>query len=79
MKISLFLIFLAFVFMGCSQKVQTQTVYKDVYIPVKCNAKLPKKPENKGDFESHKEKMIYFLKVEMLLKQCLGLENESKK
>ena len=30
------------------------------------------KPKNDGSFEADKQKMIYFLKVESLLKECVG-------
>lgn len=57
--------FMAF-FSGCGVKKEP------VYIPVKCNAKIPQKPQNNGDFESKKALMIYFLEVESLLKSCVG-------
>ncbi|WP_233994414.1 hypothetical protein [Campylobacter fetus] len=57
-------------FSGCSAKSETITVYKDVFVPVACNATMPKKPKNDGSFESKKELMGYFLECESLLLQC---------
>ncbi|MCG3665444.1 hypothetical protein L5F09_06765 [Aliarcobacter butzleri] len=71
-KLVLISCFFALAFSGCSTKTQTEYVYKDVYVPVKCNATIPLKPKNDGSFEADKQKMIYFLKVESLLKECVG-------
>ncbi|RBQ28412.1 hypothetical protein [Aliarcobacter vitoriensis] len=76
-KLVLISFFFVLVFSGCSTKVQTEYIYKDVYIPVKCNATIPIKPKNDGSFESNKKKMIYFLRVESLLKECVGAEDEN--
>lgn len=80
MSKTLFLIFVfALLFTGCTTKeVQTEYIYKDVYIPIKCNAKMPLKPQNDGSFEADKQKMIYFVRVEELLKKCIGVEDEDK-
>ncbi|GKH61192.1 hypothetical protein CE91St25_15280 [Campylobacter ureolyticus] len=59
------------IFTGCG--IKPEPVYKEVLIPVKCQAKMPVKPVNDGSFESHKNKMIYYLRCESTLKQCLGL------
>lgn len=56
-------------FAGCGTKEPT-LVYKDTYIPVKCDVEMPIKPENKGDFESHKARMVYYLECERLLRVC---------
>lgn len=77
-KVLILLFFIAISFTGCSTKTVTEYVYKDVYIPVKCNAQIPDKPLNDRSFDSHKQRMIYFLKVEALLKECVGVDNESK-
>lgn len=56
-------------FTGCSKpiyKVQT----KEVLIPIKCNLKLPQKPQENGSFESHKALAIYFQKIEQIAKDC---------
>jgi hypothetical protein len=71
-KLVLISCFFALAFSGCTTKTQTEYVYKDVYVPVKCNATIPLKPKNDGSFEADKQKMIYFLKVESLLKECVG-------
>lgn len=71
MRIRIYLIVLiSVIFCGCGEKI----IYKDVYLPVKCTAKMPQKPSNNGDFKSHKNLMIYFLECENLLKFCLGVE-----
>lgn len=46
MKILVFLL-LAVFFIGCSSKPEiiTKTQYQDVYIPVKCQVKIPQKPK----------------------------------
>lgn len=78
MSKTLILLFLfALAFTGCAPKIQTEYIYKDVYVPVKCNAKMPIKPTNDESFESHKEKMVYFLRTEALLKECIGANDES--
>lgn len=59
---------------GCASK--DRVVYKDVFVPVKCPLAMPTKPQNDGSFESHKAKMIYYLKCEESLKFCLGKEDE---
>ncbi|MCZ6156945.1 hypothetical protein O6B72_09010 [Campylobacter ureolyticus] len=75
----LFFIFLTFcvamLLSGCS--VKSDPIYKEVLIPVKCQAKMPVKPVNDGSFESHKNKMIYYLRCESTLKQCLGISEAS--
>ena len=76
-KILVLLFLFTLVFTGCAPKIQTEYIYKDVYVPVKCNAKMPVKPTNDESFESHKQKMLYFLRTEALLKECIGVEDES--
>ena len=76
-KVLILLFLFALVFTGCAPKIQTEKSYKDVYVPVKCNAKMPVKPTNDESFESHKEKMLYFLRTEALLKECIGANDES--
>ena len=76
-KVLILLFFMAISFTGCAPKIQTEKSYKDVYVPVKCNAKMPIKPTNDESFESHKEKMLYFLRAEALLKECIGANDES--
>ncbi|AIR80142.1 hypothetical protein CSG_5910 [Campylobacter fetus subsp. venerealis str. 84-112] len=58
----------ASVFVGCAK----ETIYKDVYIPVKCQIELESKPAFDGSFESAKELMSYFLRTEKKLKICVG-------
>ena len=76
-KVLILLFLFALAFTGCAPKIQTEYIYKDVYVPVKCNAKMPVKPTNDESFESHKEKMVYFLRTEALLKECIGANDES--
>lgn len=59
-------------FVGCAKNEPT-IIYKDKLVPVKCNAVLPAKPNYNGEFDEAKAKMIYFLEVESLLKQCVGV------
>lgn len=67
-------------FTGCSTKtkIETEYIYKDKYVPVKCNAQIPVKPKSDGTFQADKKKMIYYIKVESLLKECTGVKDESK-
>lgn len=72
-------VFFVLFFSGCSSKeLKTQYIYKDVYIPTKCNVKMPKKPKDGESFEAHKLKMIYLFECEELLKSCIGDKNENK-
>ncbi len=72
-NLAIFVLFALF-FVGCASKAEPTLVYKEKLIPVRCDAKLPAKPENDGTFESHRAKMIYFLECENLLKQCIGMK-----
>lgn len=58
---------------GCSSKTGA---IKEVYIPVKCPLKMPLKPQNNGDFKSHKEMMIYYLECENIAIKCTGEEQK---
>lgn len=72
----MFMVFITLILLaGCSAK-EPNIVYKDVLIPVKCGIKMPVKPKNNGDFESHKARMIYYRKCESALKYCIGKDNE---
>lgn len=62
--------FALLLFSGCAGEPRPKIIVKEVKIPVICPVKMPKKPENSGDFESHKALMIYFLECEALLKHC---------
>lgn len=66
MKTVFISIFIVLIFAGCA----CRPVYKNVYIPVKSNEKMPEKPENDNSFEAHKAKMIYLLKCEDIAKSC---------
>ena len=72
MKILLLMCLTLLLFSGCASQVEPHIIYKDVLVPVRCDANMPNKPLNKGNFESHKALMIYYLKCEDLLKQCIG-------
>ncbi|WP_169785065.1 hypothetical protein [Campylobacter curvus] len=73
MKILVFLLFALF-FIGCADKPEiiTKTQYQDVYIPVKCQAKMPKKPKfDKEDMQSARALAVYYRQVEALLMECV--------
>ena len=56
---------------GCSTK---EPQIKQVYVPVRCNLKMPLKPAANGSFEAHKELVRYFLRCEEIAKDCTGEE-----
>ena len=69
-----FFIFLSYVvlFVGCSAKAPQNTIQK-VYIPIKCDVKLPAKPLfNPADPDSLKRLIIYYIQIENLLKGCIN-------
>lgn len=73
MKILVFFFF-ALLLAGCSAKpeVITRIQYQDVYIPVKCQVKIPEKPKfNKKDLQSARALAVYYRQVEILLKRCI--------
>ena len=73
MKILAFLLFALF-FAGCATKPEiiTKTQYQDVYIPVRCQAKIPEKPKfDKKDLGSAKALAVYYRQVEALLMECV--------
>lgn len=75
-RISLFCLF-ALIFAGCAAKPQASepyTIYKEKYVPVRCNAKMPVKPKDDGTFETDKRIAIYYRDCEKKLKQCLGIK-----
>ena len=55
---------------GCTSTPRPKVIVQEVKIPVICPVKMPARPKNSGDFESHKALMIYFLECEALLKHC---------
>lgn len=63
------LIFLPLLFLGCSTVVRTEI--QEVYIPVRCDVKLPTKPKDDGNFESAKNLTIYYIKIEQILRDCV--------
>ena len=75
-RISLFCLF-ALILTGCAVKPQTSEphiIYKEKYVPVRCNAKMPQKPKNDGTFETDKKIAVYYRDCEKKLKQCLGIK-----
>ena len=75
-RIWIFCLF-ALIFAGCAAKPQTSEphiIYKEKYVPVKCNAKIPVKPKNDGTFETDKKIAVYYRDCEKKLKQCLGIK-----
>lgn len=61
-------------FTGCGSKNQGEpaVIYKELMVPVRCNATMPSKPEYDESFESAKAKRIYWDEIENLLRQCIG-------
>ena len=75
-RISLFCLF-ALIFAGCAAKPQASEpyiIYKEKYVPVRCNAEMPVKPKDDGTFETDKQIAIYYRDCEKKLKQCLGIK-----
>lgn len=73
MKILVFFLFAVF-FVGCAAKPEiiTKTKYQDVYIPVRCQAKIPEKPKfDKKDLQSARALAVYYRQVEALLMECV--------
>ncbi|QCD52513.1 hypothetical protein [Campylobacter sp. RM16192] len=59
---------------GCSAKPEiiTRTEYQNVYVPVKCEVKLPEKPKFDQDrLDSAKEIAKYYQEAERLLMECV--------
>lgn len=81
MRILVFFVALILLFSGCADKQvpEPSVVYKEKYMPIRCNAKMPDKPKDDGKFETHKAKMIYYRDCEKKLKQCLGIKEEDGK
>lgn len=67
----LLLIFLiSIVFLGCGGRVVTQ--YKEVYVPVKCEAYVPKKPQRlQDDFLNLQKLLIYTEELEIIINHCV--------
>lgn len=57
-------------FSACASKPVYKVEIKEVFIPVKCNLKLPTKPKENGSFESHKALTKYYLEIEQIAKDC---------
>ena len=66
---TLFAIF-ALTFSACASKPVYKVQIKEVFIPVKCNLKLPKKPQENGSFASHRALAKYYLEIEQIAKDC---------
>ena len=67
----------ALIFAGCAAKPQASEpyiIYKEKYVPVRCNAEMPVKPKDDGTFETDKRIAIYYRDCEKKLKQCLGIK-----
>lgn len=68
-RIALLLILI--IFAGCAGR--ERTVYKDVYIPQKCNISAPSRPTDTGDTVLNNALIIeYALRLENALKYCKG-------
>lgn len=72
-KCFLIALFSVFALGGCGAK---EPQIKQVFIPVKCNLKMPLRPAESSDFEAHKALMAYFLKCEQIAKDCTQGANE---
>lgn len=75
-RIWIFCLF-ALIFAGCAAKPQASEpyiIYKEKYVPVRCNAEMPVKPKDDGTFETDKRIAIYYRDCEKKLKQCLGIK-----
>ncbi|WP_107805387.1 hypothetical protein [Campylobacter concisus] len=81
MRILVFFMALVLLFSGCADKQVSEpmVVYKEKYIPIKCNAKMPLKPKNDGTFETDKKIAVYYRDCERKLKKCLGIKEEDGK
>ena len=66
---TLFALF-ALTFSACAAKPVYKVEIKEVFIPVKCNLKLPKKPKENGSFASHRALAKYYLEIEQIAKDC---------
>ena len=64
--------FCLIVFSGCASKPIVKIQTQKVYIPIKCNLKIPNKPLDDGSFQSHKDLAKYFLQVEQIAKDCVN-------
>ena len=61
------------VFLSCAPKVVTKTEYRDVYVPVKCNAPIPPRPMYDGDpVMGVVDLLEYTEKLELIIKACTG-------
>ena len=60
----------ALTFSACASKPVYKVEIKEVFIPVKCNLKLPTKPKENGSFASHRALAKYYLEVEQIAKDC---------
>lgn len=68
--LSISMAILGIAFVGCASKPTYKTQIQEVYIPIKCNLKLPLKPKENGSFESHKALAVYYRQVEQIAKDC---------
>ena len=60
----------ALTFSACASKPVYKVEIKEVFIPVKCNLKLPTKPQENGSFASHRALAKYYLTIEQIAKDC---------
>ena len=60
----------ALTFSACASKPVYKVEIKEVFIPVKCNLKLPTKPKENGSFASHRALAKYYLTIEQIAKDC---------
>lgn len=56
----------------CNKEIVTQIQTQEVFIPVKCDVSMPKKPIFDKSPKGVKELMEYYIQVESRLKFCIG-------
>lgn len=62
-------------FIGCAP--QTRVVYKDVYIPIKCDASLPDKPAQTRDLARDLANILIYTEIlERNLRYCMNSDKD---
>lgn len=64
---ALFSAIVIFTLAGCAAKEQAT---REVYVPVRCNLKMPLRPAAGESFEAHRALMSYLLKCEQIARDC---------
>ena len=67
------------IFTACAPKTVTKIEYRDVFVPVKCNAPIPQRPEYNADpVMGVVDLLEYVEKLELVIKACTGIETNKK-